>query len=143
MAVIYGQKRFRRLILYRSQFNTDDLIFGVFLKLCSVKSKIAWICLMILAAGHQDLLLLSGGRREVLYHGRLPLMADWQRILFGWLPLASGYYVWGHHHLVDKAFIRLVGDSSKDRWMALAAWPATPYRFIASLFYVLFTDMGA
>ena len=56
----------------------------------SVRRKIAWICLVVLAAGIKILSRFPGAVEKVYATGLYPVIARTQRILFGWVPFSVG-----------------------------------------------------
>ena len=77
------------------QFNTVDVIFGVFLAGMSVRRKITWGCLLALAAAIKILSFYPTAVERYYSRGLYLFLSRLQRILFGWLPFSVGDLLYG------------------------------------------------
>ena len=107
------------------------------------KNKIAWICLVILAAGIKILSFFPGAVEKYYTMGLYPFIARLQRILFGWLPFSIGDIIYGVIIIwLIIALVRLVRRLVKRQvngpWL-LGRLRSTA--FICLLVYVLFNGL--
>jgi hypothetical protein len=109
----------------------------------SLRRKIAWICLVVLAAGIKILSFFPPVVETVYSTGLYPVIARCQRILFGWIPFSVGdiFYMlllsgllYGLVLLVRRAL----------RWQFNRAWLLSRLGrllFVVLLVYVLFNGL--
>jgi hypothetical protein len=107
------------------------------------KTKIAWICLVVLAAGIKIFSFFPRAVEKYYAMGLYPIIARLQRILFGWLPFSIGdVFYWGLIIWLIIGLVRLVQRLVKrrvdGRWL-LGRLRRTV--FICLLVYVLFNGL--
>jgi hypothetical protein len=107
------------------------------------KNKIAWICLVILAAGIKIFSFFPGAVEKYYTMGFYPFIARLQRILFGWLPFSIGDIIYGVLIIwLIVALVRLVNRLVKRQ--VNSPWLLGRLRritFICLLIYVLFNGL--
>ncbi|HWK05665.1 MAG TPA: DUF3810 domain-containing protein [Puia sp.] len=104
---------------------------------------LAWICLVVLAAGIKILSLFPGAVERYYAMGFYPLIARLQRILFGWLPFSIGDLLYGALIIwlivgLVRLVRRLVKRQVDGRWL-LGGLRRT--LFVCLLVYVLFNGL--
>ena len=107
------------------------------------KTKTAWICLVVLAAGIKIFSLFPGAVEKYYAMGFYPWIARLQRILFGWLPFSMGDLLYGAiiiWLIVGMVLLvrRLVKRQADGRWLLGRLRRAL---FVCLLVYVLFNGL--
>ena len=109
----------------------------------SFKRKIAWICLVVLAAGIKLLSRSPGTVERVYATGLYPVIARTQRILFGWIPFSVGdilyavLVVWLFYGLIS-IIRKIIKRQINGAW--LLSWLRRVV-FTVLLVYVLFNGL--